>query len=36
MRPWERTIALRRMEKEGGIITSFESATFDLLKDSTD
>ena len=36
MRSWERTIAFRRLEKEGGIITSFESAAFDLLKDSKD
>lgn len=36
IRAWERSIAFRRMEKDGGILTSFESAVFDLLKDSKD
>ena len=36
IRSWERKIAFRRMEKEGAIINTFESAVFDLLKDSKD
>ena len=36
IRSWERSIALKRLEKEGGVITTFESAVFDLLKDSKD
>jgi isochorismate hydrolase len=36
VRNWERTIALERMSKEGAILTTFESAVFDLLKDASD
>lgn len=36
IRSWERTIALKRLEKEGATLTTFESSVFDLLKDSKD
>ena len=36
LRKWERSIALRRMENQGAILTSFESSVFDLMKDSKD
>lgn len=36
IRSWERKVALKRLEKEGAILTTYESAVFDLLKDSKD
>lgn len=33
-RQLERTIALKRIQKEGGIISSVESSAFEILKDS--
>ena len=36
LRSWERTVALRRLEKEGAVLTTYESSVFDLLKESTD
>lgn len=34
LRAWERSIALKRLEKEGVTITSFESAAFELFNTS--
>ena len=36
LRSWERTVALRRLEKLGAVLTTFESSFFELLKDSKD
>ena len=36
LKSWERSIALKRLEKEGAMITSCESAIFEILKDSKD
>lgn len=36
IRSWERSVALRRLEKDGAVLSTFESSVFDLLKDSQD
>lgn len=35
-RAWERSVALNRMETNGAILTTYESAVFELLKDAKD
>lgn len=35
-RAWERTVAINRMQSSGAVLTTFESAVFDLLKNAKD